>query len=63
MEEVRKIYTLAYQMKCKGITIYRYGSKEGQVLSLGERKKDMPGEPITVESDYAGGCALDICSV
>jgi ribonucleoside-diphosphate reductase alpha chain len=63
VEEVRKIYILAYQMKCKGITIYRYGSKEGQVLSLGERKKDMPGEPISVESDYAGGCALDTCSV
>ncbi len=25
-EDIRLIYTLAYGLKCKGITIYRYGS-------------------------------------
>jgi ribonucleoside-diphosphate reductase alpha chain len=33
--EVRKIYDLAHRLGCKGITIYREGSKPGQ-LSLAE---------------------------
>jgi ribonucleoside-diphosphate reductase alpha chain len=36
-EDVFKVYNLAYDLECKGITIYRDGSKENQVLSFGER--------------------------
>ncbi|MHA1130893.1 MAG: adenosylcobalamin-dependent ribonucleoside-diphosphate reductase [Candidatus Helarchaeota archaeon] len=36
IEDVKKIFHLAYELRCKGITIYRYGSKEHQVLSIGE---------------------------
>ena len=63
-EDVRRIYLMAYRMKCKGITIYRYGSKEEQVLSFGSREKDQPvahSDLIVVESDYAGGCAAGTC--
>jgi ribonucleoside-diphosphate reductase alpha chain len=48
MQEVRRIYLLAWKLKCKGITIYRYGSKPEQVLYLGT------GRPIVVTTDYAG---------
>lgn len=31
--DVRQVYDLAFQLQCKGVTIYRDGSKEHQVLS------------------------------
>jgi ribonucleoside-diphosphate reductase alpha chain len=35
--DVRKVYDLAYELKCKGVTIYRDGSKENQVLSFSRK--------------------------
>jgi len=55
MEDVRAIYLLAWRLKCKGITIYRYGSKPEQVLYLGT------GKPIVVSTDFAGGCPTGLC--
>jgi ribonucleoside-diphosphate reductase alpha chain len=33
-EDVRFIYDMAFKLKCKGVTIYRDGSKDNQVLSV-----------------------------
>ena len=64
VENVREIYLEAHRLKCKGITIYRYGSKPSQVLSVSEEEESRPEESpdlVAVDSDYAGGCIGGIC--
>jgi ribonucleoside-diphosphate reductase alpha chain len=34
-DEVARLYREAWRLGLKGITVYRYGSREGQVLTLG----------------------------
>jgi len=37
-QDVKKIFLLAYKLKCKGITVYREASKKQQVLNIGKCK-------------------------
>ena len=60
VEDVEKVFWLAYRLKCKGITVYRYGSKPEQVLNIGEIKTDKK-RFVAAESEYAGGCPTKTC--
>jgi len=48
-DHVRRAFEFAYKLKCKGTTVYRYGSKK-QVLYIAKPKKIIAGP------EYAGGC-------
>jgi ribonucleoside-diphosphate reductase alpha chain len=61
-DDVRAAYLLAYKLKCKGITIYRYGSKPDQVLSIGALEKGAEDKHVTVDSEFAGGCPAGVCA-
>ena len=63
VEDVRKAYLLAHKLKCKGITVYRYGSKSEQVLTIGPIEKEKT-EHVSAESEFAGGhCGASGCVV
>jgi len=58
-EDVKNVFLLAYNLKCKGITVYRYGCKE-DLLSL-DIPKLLLEEYVSADSEYTGECR--ICSV
>jgi ribonucleoside-diphosphate reductase alpha chain len=56
IDDIKNIYLLAHELKCKGITVYRYGIKKNQVFSLGEEKEGV--DYFNVEPTYSGGCPV-----
>ena len=60
VEDVREVFELAWKIKCKGITVFRYGSKPEQVLYTGEIRTEKR-KFVSAESEYAGGCPTKTC--
>jgi len=63
VDEVREIYLAAWRAKVKGITVYRYGSKPDQALTLLSDGGDATAPPVRADVAFSGGCAGRACEL
>ncbi len=41
-DDIAEVYKLAFELGCKGVTVYRSGSREGEVLTVGDKGRKAP---------------------
>ena len=58
--DVRAVYLAAWRAGAKGITVCRYGTRLGQVLTLAIPEAQT-GAAVQIHDAYSGGCGGHTC--
>lgn len=63
LKDVEEVFNLAHKLKCKGVTVYRYGSKAKQALEFGPKRVFDKNHQkyVSVGAEYSGGCPTSEC--
>jgi ribonucleoside-diphosphate reductase alpha chain len=65
--EIADAYRLAFESGCKGVTVFRDGCKQGQILRAGVDSEHCPecAEPFVMQAgcQTCGSCGYSICNV